>query len=243
MGGFYLMPRGMLDHPAFGGKREPFCRRSAWVWLVENAAYQERVISVGGKAVTLSRGQLSVSVRHLARQWGWSAPRVFRYLTAVREHHLAECVGDTANTIITIGNYDEYRLETRSADTPIETAPKQQRDTTETHTKEVKKVRKEEEGSVPNGTAKAAPEGNGHDDLAAEIFTVGVRILTRRGVPDRQARAILGGHRKKLQDDGRLLALLASVERNNPIEPIGYLAKAVETASLNGERPFTFGVG
>lgn len=86
-------------------------------------------------------------------------------------------------------------------------------------------------GKVEEEKKDAASGPNGHDDLAAEVFTLGVRILTRRGVPERQARSILGGHRKTIQDDGRLLSILASVERNNPVEPIGYLAKAVKEAS------------
>jgi hypothetical protein len=99
-------------------------------------------------------------------------------------------------------------------------------------------MNRKEEGSVPNGTAKAAPEANGHDDLAAEVFTLGVRILTRRGVPERQARTIIGGHRKTLHDDAKLLTIMASVERNNPVEPIGYLAKAVGQAVRPDVTPF-----
>ena len=62
--------------------------------------------------------------------------------------------------------------------------------------------------------------------------------MVRRGVPERQARSILGKHRGELKDDGRLLAILASVERNNPVEPIGYLAKAVASATKPAVAPF-----
>lgn len=86
--------------------------------------------------------------------------------------------------------------------------------------------------------ASAAEAANGHDDLAAEVFSLGVRILTRRGVPERQARSIIGGHRKTLHDDAKLLTIMASVERNNPVEPIGYLAKAVAQAVRPDFTPF-----
>lgn len=93
--------------------------------------------------------------------------------------------------------------------------------------------------SDPNGSAHGAP--NGRDDPAKTMFDTGVRVLTSRGVPERQARAVLGKCRSELHDDGKLLSILLSVERENPVEPLAYLSKAVANAA--GSRNFTIGIG
>ena len=38
-GGYYRMARGWLGHPVLQG--EPYDRRSAWAWLIEEAKWQE----------------------------------------------------------------------------------------------------------------------------------------------------------------------------------------------------------
>lgn len=159
MTGFYLMPRGWMDNPAFGAaKREPFCRRSAWVWLVEHAAYQDQTISVAGKAVKLARGQLSVSLRFLAEQWGWSEPRVRRYLSAVIGQQLAVCVADAAHTLITICEYDRFCISSRVTDAHADAAATQQRRTADAHDKEGKIPSPIGEGSTHTRATRLLPD-------------------------------------------------------------------------------------
>jgi hypothetical protein len=55
------MYRGWMEHEVFG--HEPFSRRDAWVWLIENAAFADNQ--------RLKRGQLCHSYRHLAATWKW----------------------------------------------------------------------------------------------------------------------------------------------------------------------------
>lgn len=117
MSGFYLMHRGWLDHPAFGGAREPYCRRAAWAWLVENAKWRDEVEMVCGKRVTLRRGQLSFALRFLAGAWGWDVPKVRRFIARLHEERMVEISTDTVQNVITICNYDEYQLQENSTDT------------------------------------------------------------------------------------------------------------------------------
>ena len=72
--GFYLMHRGWMDNPSSRAGHDPFCRRAAWVWLIEEAAWADRRVSLGGKTVTLHRGQLTHSVRFMAQAWNWKSP-------------------------------------------------------------------------------------------------------------------------------------------------------------------------
>ena len=146
MRGYYLMHRGWLDHPALGGKREPHNRRSAWAWLIENAAYQGHVVVVAGKEVHVGRGQLYVSMRALARDWGWAEPKVRRFLEATHLCQMTECVSDAHGTLITICNYSKYQDAARVGDAPSD-APATHHPT---HIKkEIKKVNKYTPPIVP----------------------------------------------------------------------------------------------
>lgn len=69
-------------------------------------------------------------------------------------------------------------------------------------------------------------------DPIKELFDTAVRILVGRGIAERQARSLLGRWRKDLKDDGKLLSLLLLVEREAPVDVIGYMTKAVERAGV-----------
>lgn len=131
--GFYLMHRGWLDNPAFGGKREPFCRRSAWAWLIEHAAYQEHDILVAGKLQLMARGQLYVSLRQVAKQWGWGHEKCRRFFQTLAECAMIDTSVETGQYLITICNYEKYQVSATNCETPGETAARQQRDSSETH--------------------------------------------------------------------------------------------------------------
>ena len=73
--GHYKMERGWLKHEVFSG--EPFGRRSAWIWLIEEAAFAPRQKMVGGTIITLERGQLCHPYRFLAEAWGWKKKTAF----------------------------------------------------------------------------------------------------------------------------------------------------------------------
>src|SRR5437660_1331440 len=74
MSGFYLMHRGWQDHPVF--RDEPYTERSAWIWLIEGAAWRPCRKRVGGLVVDLARGQHVGSVRQLADMGALSKIRV-----------------------------------------------------------------------------------------------------------------------------------------------------------------------
>lgn len=122
MSGFYLMHRGWLDHPAFGGAREPYCRRSAWVWLIEHAKWKDGMETVGGKRIMLRRGQLSYSSRYLAEAWGWDDRKVRRFLAKCTDAEMIVCDTAAGQFVITICNYDEYQISdgTSAAEVPHE---------------------------------------------------------------------------------------------------------------------------
>lgn len=57
MSGFYLMYRGWQDQPLF--RNDAFDRRSAFVWLIENANFADKDINVNGKTITVKEGRFA----------------------------------------------------------------------------------------------------------------------------------------------------------------------------------------
>lgn len=150
MAGYYRMHRGWQAHKIF--RSEAFSRKDAWVWLIENALWEDRHVVAAGKSVLLKRGQLCYSIRFMADAWKWDKAAVSRYLTRLTTEAMIETETETGQTIITICNYDRYQTsspddETQD-DTPDDTTVRQQRDSSETNNKKDKKDKKKEVGGA-----------------------------------------------------------------------------------------------
>ena len=102
------MHRGWLDHPMLG--REPYCKRAAWVWLVEHAAWKSYVVTVRGQIITLGRGQQAASHRYLANAWKWDKGRVERFLKTLKDEEAIASETVLGETILVICNYDKYQI-------------------------------------------------------------------------------------------------------------------------------------
>ena len=114
--GQYRMRRGWLEHPVLQG--EPYDRRSAWAWLIEEAKWQDRRCEIAGRLIDLKRGQLSHSTRFMARAWGWSEARVRRFLTRLKIDAMIDAATDAGRYLITICNYDRYQTPLNGSDAP-----------------------------------------------------------------------------------------------------------------------------
>ncbi len=115
-GGYYRMARGWLEHPMLQG--EPYDRRSAWAWLIEEAKWQDRRCDIAGHIVQLKRGQLSHSTRFMGKAWGWSEARVRRFLTRLKIDAMIDAETDAGRYLITICNYEKYQVSTAPGDAP-----------------------------------------------------------------------------------------------------------------------------
>ena len=138
--GYYFMARGWMDNPVLTAAHEPFCRRAAWAWMIEEAAYADRRVMVKGKVITLARGQFTASVRFMAAAWGWHRARVERFLDALQTETMIETATWAGQAIITVCNHARYQAspdsEKSPTETPTETAARQRRDSSETNDKE-----------------------------------------------------------------------------------------------------------
>src|SRR4051812_35252626 len=105
---YYLMKRGWLDHPCLAGP-EPFCKRAAWAWMIERAAWKPTRQNIGGKIVDIPRGQFAVSLRQMAQVWGWKCTRVRRFLKLLASDAMIDTDSGTGKTVVTICNYEKYQ--------------------------------------------------------------------------------------------------------------------------------------
>lgn len=144
--GYYRMARGWMDSAMFAN--EPLCERAAWAWLIEKAAYQPHQVRLGSTMIEVARGQLIGSLRYLAAAWRWQKDRVARFLGVLESANAVSLAkrgnGQTAITVITLCNYDQYQT-TRDSDA---TDLRQTRDSDATKRKKDKEGKKEEDISL-----------------------------------------------------------------------------------------------
>jgi DNA-binding transcriptional regulator YhcF (GntR family) len=106
MSGFAVIYRSTTDHPLF---RDDMARLGAWTWLIMRAAWRPVRYDIRGKIITLERGQLCVSRKQLADEWGWSPSAVERFLTRLKTEQMIGRVTGQGKTVITICNYSKYQ--------------------------------------------------------------------------------------------------------------------------------------
>lgn len=109
--GRYSMVRGWMDDPLFQG--EAYTRAQAYEWLVGNAVYKTGKVRTPEGPVHLERGQLSYSLRYLAKTWGWSKDKVRSFLQEMHRegyiHLVSKGNRKTVQNLITICAYDEIQ--------------------------------------------------------------------------------------------------------------------------------------
>lgn len=152
-----MVARSLFDHAVFA--REPMTEREAWVWLIMEASWKPRKKRIGNTVIDTQRGQLGASVRFLAAAWGWSAPKVQRYLNRIEKMEMIRRETDTGVTVVTICNYDMFQNNKQTPDT----AAIQQRYSSDTNEKkgeireEGKKVKEEPSGSPKKSVSRQVP--------------------------------------------------------------------------------------
>jgi hypothetical protein len=160
MSGYYLMHRGWMDNPVLGGARDPFSRREAWIWLIEHACWQSKRVDIAGRTVELKRGQLSHSLRFLAKAWNWDEAKVRRFCVRLQQEKMIDAATDAGQTVITICNYDHYQVGSNSTDAAIDAVATQQRRSSDANKKEGKEGKKEDgvdsAGDEPRANADAS---------------------------------------------------------------------------------------
>ena len=94
----------------------------AYCCLRKHAAWKSRVEIVGGKRITVERGQLPISVRKLADKLACSVGKAQRFLRAIRERDMIRVEIDSGLMVITVCNYAMNGEADNAADSHVSTA-------------------------------------------------------------------------------------------------------------------------
>lgn len=211
--GYYKMERGWLCHELFSS--EPFDRRSAWIWLIEEAAFAPRQKIVGGMVLTFERGQLCHSYRFMAKAWRWKKDRVSRFLKTLERARMIRAktatVGATGEKLITICNYNKYQGDKDTGATANATETRQQRDKLEV----IKRTITETEG-FPSASG-------GVIDLGKQVYDLGKPLLEGNGISKSQSGRLITKWRKELGADAALLDIFAGASRAERHDIVAYI--------------------
>jgi hypothetical protein len=103
------MHRGWMRSDDF--KPEPFTEREAFVWSIENAAFEAHTRWFNGRKIQVERGQLVTSIRHMAAEFCWTIKRVRGFMERMGRCQKWAHLGAHTHCIITVCNYEEYQSE------------------------------------------------------------------------------------------------------------------------------------
>lgn len=99
----------VFEHPVLD--KGPYDRRSAWLWMIANAAWKDKTVNHKGRPLELKRGQLIAGRAFLAETWGWSEKQVRIFIELLADENMIEkgqSNGHYAN-VVSICNYDAYQ--------------------------------------------------------------------------------------------------------------------------------------
>lgn len=139
--GYILLYRQITENPIWTEK--PYSRGQAWVDLLIKASFKDVTAIIKGKKVEVKRGQLLRSIDNLAKEWGWSKNKVYRFLKYLTGEQMVHLNGTPYGTLITIENYETFQ-NLRNANESADGTPDGSPDGT--RKKESKRKYKEERG-------------------------------------------------------------------------------------------------
>ena len=227
---YYLMHRGWMDNDVFRG--DPYTMRSAWVWLIENAAWEPTQIRIDRYPVPLARGELSFSEAFLAKKWKWAKSRVHRYLEDLATWGMitrrnsptrkSERDANRPQHIITICNYDTYQDAEKVLELRREPTLNRQRTDIEPK-KNTGNTSKQEDSDSPDG--ESAPPF----DPIKDLWDRGRAVLGN----SKSAGSLMGKLRKQ-HGDAVVLQAIVAAEAELPSDAASFLIGCCNRAKVNG---------
>jgi len=103
--GFAVIHRSLLGHPAFRNDAEVM----AFAWMILRASWKPVRVRYKGKAISLNRGQLSVSQRDMAEALDRDKAWIERLWKRLKSEAMIEVASEAGVAVITICNYAKYQ--------------------------------------------------------------------------------------------------------------------------------------
>lgn len=200
MNGWFAVKRGITVHPLFRGHPE---RLAIWLWLLDNACWQDTPHDINGKTVMVQRGAVCASERRIAAEVGVGYQVVRTFLGRLKAEHMINAAVTHGRSIISLCNYEKYQRATDRANAVGNAALTHDQRTKEQDNNSVAKA---------TGASRAA-------ELRKQVFSAGKELLAREGVE--KPGALISKWLKGSPEREVLAAILSAEGRNDPVAYIG----------------------
>lgn len=216
MSGWFAVKRGITDHAAMKGD---FARVGWFLWMIENAAWQDTKIDIGGKPHVVPRGALCFSERFIAAKFGVSQQAVRTFLRDLEAHKVIaqEVISTGAGTKskrkqVTLCNYEKYQSA------PIKTKSKQNQN----------EIKEEQVNNIPVGTADKSASSDVVDLASpnAVVWAIGRAYLTPF-VGSKKAGPIIGKW-LKADEPAAVITAIEAAKRAGTQDPVPYITQALK---------------
>jgi hypothetical protein len=143
MSGYVRIHRSLIGHPAFRNDAEAM----AFAWLVAKAAWKPIRVRYKERGIYLSRGQVAISQRDMAKALDRDKAWVERLWKRLRAEAMVTVASEAGVAVITICNYDEYQAERDTREAADEAPDKA--DARQTQGTEQRREEREEDNITP----------------------------------------------------------------------------------------------
>lgn len=103
--GFVAIYRKIQDHWIWEDPE----RFHAWVDILISAQFHDSEKIIKGQLIKIPRGTWFISLRKLEKRWGWSRPKVMRFLSVLDSEQMVNIKSTTYGTFIKVLNYEVYQ--------------------------------------------------------------------------------------------------------------------------------------
>jgi DNA-binding transcriptional regulator YhcF (GntR family) len=107
MNGYILIHRQITENEFYFSER--FTKIMAWIDLLLIANHSGNTFYLRGVKVTIKPGELSYSIRTLARRWKWNERTVMKYLAMLEAREMIEIQKSNVTNIVKILKWDEFQ--------------------------------------------------------------------------------------------------------------------------------------
>lgn len=153
--GWIKLSRQIQDHWIWNDPE----KLRAWIDMILMANHEAKKAEMRDGLITIKRGQFVTSIDKLAKRWGWSKNRVYRFLMLLESDHMVQRKANAYRTTITIVNYGKFQdrqngngTTNGSSDETADGSSGGSRTRKNKNDKEIK------EGAAPDPVGSAAPE-------------------------------------------------------------------------------------
>ena len=158
-GTYIYLDRGILNHWTY--KDKPFNRSMAWIDMLLIADHTTHTKLWRGKPTEFKRGDVNLSIKELAKRWGWSRDKARRFISHLEQDNMVRVNATPNRTTITIVKYDDFQIKRTPNRTPNKTTERTPNKTTDkAYLSNDKGMQKEikEKGAAPISDETAPPK-------------------------------------------------------------------------------------